>query len=225
MAFTEKEIKFLEENRALIDGGKSALPEIAEKLLDLPRGDGEVTRAKLIFAIVYSIEGVDGFSSRVTSEYLSSKVEGALLNRTSAKANGVALLPSMFKSNTKIVYYKIENNKIVTEVKSRLSSMVEYKEELNKGGYNLVILDTPSNVDSVKKAFGGIIRFTVRLLANVVSDRGVLKTVYVESSDIQKAKEMSKEELISNLTGVCDGMGSVVSLVVNSVIDKADFKA
>jgi mannose/fructose/N-acetylgalactosamine-specific phosphotransferase system component IIB len=225
MAFTQKEVQFLEDNRNLIEQGKSALSEIAEKVLEIPRYDDDISRSKLIFAIVYSIEGVNGFTAAVSSEYKSSRVEGALLNRTAAKANGVALLPAMFKSKTKVVYYKIENNKIANEVKSRLVDMATYKDELNKGGYNLVIVDTPENVKSVQEAFGGIIQFTIRLMANVVADRGILKTVSVESTDPAAAKDLAKAKLIEELTRQCDGMTQPISAVVNSVISKTDFKS
>ena len=224
MAFTQQEIKFLEDNRELIEKGKQALPEIAEKILDIPKYDNDISRSKLIFAIVYSIEGVDGFSARVTANYKTSVVKGALLNRTAAKANAAPLLPSMMKAKTKIVYYKIANNKIAEEVKSRFVDLATYKKDLAEGGYNLVIIDTQENVDSVKAAFGGIIEFTVRLLANIVSDRGVLHTVLVEDSDPATAKEKAKDALKDSLVLKCDGMSSAIDSVVNSVISKTDFK-
>lgn len=224
MAFTQQEIKFLEDNRELIEKGSSALLEIANKVLGLSRSDSDISRSKLIFAIVYSIQGVDGFSARVTTTYKTSVIEGALLNRTSAKAKAAPLLPSMVKAKTKIVYYKIENNKIAVEEKSRFVDLPTYKKDLADGGYNLVVVDTPENVDSVKAAFGGIMEFTIRLLADVVSDRGVLVTVYVESKDSNTAKELAKDELKLELTRRCDGMSSAIDSVVNSVIDKTDFK-
>ena len=224
MAFTQKEIQFLEDNRELIEQGSSAISEIAEKIMDLPKYDNDISRVKLIFAIVYSIQGVDGFSARVTANYKTSTITGALLNRTAAKAQAAPLLPSMMKAKTKIVYYKIENNKISAEEKSKFVDLATYKKELADGGYNLVVIDTQENIDSVKAAFGGIIEFTVRLLANVVSDRGVLLTVSVESDDAVFAKDLAKTKLTEGLTTRCDGMSSVVGSVVNSVIDKTDFK-
>ena len=225
MAFTQQEIKFLEDNRELIEKGSSALAEIAEKILSIPKYDNDISRVKLIFATVYSIQGVDGFSARVTSNYKTSTIKGALLNRTAAKAQAAPLLPSMMKAKTKIVYYKIENNKIVEEVKSKFVDLPTYKKELADGGYNLVIIDTQENIDSVKAAFGGIIEFTVRLLADVVSDRGVLLTVVVESDDPAAAKDIAKVKFIEALIAKCDGMNSAVSSVVNSVIDRTEFKA
>lgn len=224
MAFTQQEVKFLEDNRELIEKGSSALAEIANKILEIPKYDNDISRVKLIFATVYSIQGVGGFSARVTANYKTSTIKGALLNRTAAKAQAAPLLPSMMKAKTKIVYYKIENNKISEEVKSKFVDLPTYKKELADGGYNLVIIDTQENIDSVKAAFGGIIEFTVRLLADVVSDRGVLLTVTVESDDPSAAKDIAKTTLTQALTTKCDGMSSAVSSVVNSVIDKTDFK-
>ena len=98
MGWTQKELEFLESNKELLEEGSSKLTEVIDKVIAIGRSSSDFNRGKMLFAIIYTIEGTNGFLVNVTSSYKTTEVKSAILNRTAAKATGVALLPAMFSN-------------------------------------------------------------------------------------------------------------------------------
>jgi hypothetical protein len=150
MIFTEKEQKWIKDNSAVINSGD--FKKIMEAISSIPR-DSDISTKKLRVTLAYLTFGPKGFIAIGYTKNPNIVIKGALINRTSLKAEGSPLLPSMF-GKVKIHLYRIENNKIANqEVVTVPATRGEFLDLISKGGWNLVVLERKEYTEAVEAAF------------------------------------------------------------------------
>ena len=221
MAFTEKELEFIDNNSELIEKGPGGIQElVARANLEF----GMKNRLKLL--LVYNCLGTNGFEIR-TDSYLSSGkiIYGAIFNRTTFKAKGEPLMPSMYKAKTKVRLYKISSGKIVDSKTYVLEDKPKLDQEVLSGGYNLGILDRPENVKSVENCFNGELTYSLRLIyaPNIIDREPYIFLDTVETNTDVLAEEALLESVDFKLTDILKDFTGVKDRLVSYIRDNLSF--
>lgn len=223
MGFTENELKFIDENKQLIDQGRDGLKKLLEKVNEASYSYlGRISSGRLRFLLVFNCLGVEGFAFSGKVQPLSVVIQGCLANQTTAKAKGEPLVPALFKSNTKVILYKITNNSIESSKKYSLVDRPSLNKEMVEGGYNLCILDKTQYKETVEKAFGKIKNYGFMIGISELYNIGYTGLNFysmVESESPAEARLKGFEDLTGKLTEL---LTDDFSKVVSAIIEEAD---
>lgn len=154
MAFSETELKFIDANSALIEGGKAEYSKLQEAYKTI----FSYRTSKLSILLPYLVFGIKAFEVTGYATKPNAQIEDILVNTTGLgylKAKGQPLVPSLFSAKAKIIYWKISNGTIEAKKPSQLVDRKTLNEEMIQGGYNLVSLDTKKANDTITNVFGG----------------------------------------------------------------------
>lgn len=150
--YSAEELKFMEENEELLEGG--ATSELYKALCDYDFST-YLSKYKFFFLIGFLTSPQFIKTVAKAENPTSAVIQGVYLNLTGLKAKGQPLLPSNFTAKTKVILYKIDKYKIVASEKYTLSTREAYNDIITKKGYNLVIGDKPELENQVKEIFNG----------------------------------------------------------------------
>lgn len=216
MAYTESMLNFIDKNQDLINSGN--YQKTMENLFNTL--SGELSRKEkngLCLTLTWLIEGIKGFSLDVEAKPVQVLLTGVLKNRTNYKGSGVPLLPAMY-GKTKLRLYQIENGQIKDEKAWKLTNATDLAKLL--GTYNLVILDTPENVNKVKEALEAGSDY---ILSLTVNGKFGLGSVFGRSTSFQTIRPelvQKLKELIYNnygFKGVTDKIFDQLSPKLDSI--------
>lgn len=159
MIWNEKEEQFLRDNKELVNQGAEGWPVLFEKLYDEYYHSMRGIRKDLMeLSLIYSTLGPEVFRLWICLETNNPPIEDVLFSETGVHCKSISMLPELsprlFKNNTKVKFYKLNDFLEIEEAeKGVLSSNLSSKEKLlnfiKNRGFNLVTLDTPRAKESI----------------------------------------------------------------------------
>lgn len=206
MGFTDKELKFIDDNSELIEKGESGLKELFSKI------DYEIEkRDKMKILLAYNCLGTDAFKVSTKTTTVDKVITGALFNRTTCKAKGEPLLPSMFRGNTKVVLYNIRKGKIIDQKNYTLVDRQSLDKVSLEGGYNLCVLNKPEHLATVKDCFDGTLNYIAYFdLKDDLGDYSTEIKASIQTNDEEVAKNSILQRLRETLNRKIEGFSKVI---------------
>lgn len=206
MGFTDKELGFIDKYFELVEKGQDGLKELFENMANEL---GASSRLRILLA--YNCLGTGAFEVSTQTQAVDKVITGVLFNRTTCKAKGEPMLPSMFKGRTKVVLFNIQKGKIADQKSYTLVDKPSLDSESLKGNYNLCVLDKPEHLATVKSCFDGTLIYiaALSLKGDLYHYTSAFKAS-VQTNDEKVARNSILQKIKENLEKKLEGFSKVI---------------